>query len=107
MLKTTLTSAADYVSMGVITVPASIKKLLIQLTEKNVNAVKYKILASNDLATDGTLSEPVTLKAETTITKNAAADPATLEDAWRYVEVQFADNVAATHGSLKCVITGA
>lgn len=107
MLKVTQTSTDAYVSMGIVTAPASIKKLLIQLTELNVNAVKFKILASNDLATETTLANAVTLKAETTIAKNGAANPETIEDAWRYVEVQVVDAVGGSHGSLKCVITGA
>lgn len=107
LLNVTQTSANAYATVGsIVTVRSEIKTLVIQCTEKNVNAVKIKILASNSRTDEGALLEPVELLAETVIAKNAARYD-TISDPWRFIDVEVASNVAATHGSLKVAISGA
>lgn len=107
ILNVTQASVNTYATAGqVVTIPATTQKVLIQLTEKNVNAIKYKILASNAIDANGALTEAVELKAETVIAKNGA-DYQTISDPWRYIDVEFAANAGGSQGSLKLVISGA
>lgn len=105
----TQTTTSSYASVLKVTMPVGkksydlgavqVQKVLIHMIEKNVNAIKVKILASND---DTTYE---TIMAETTIAKNASLYE-TLSDPWMYIDVQAVDAVAETHGSLKVVISG-
>lgn len=95
----TQTTTSAYASVLKVELHSQIHKVTVHLVEKNVNAVKYKILASND---DVTFE---TLQAETVIAKNGS-DWQTLDEAWRFIDVQAVDSVAETHGSIKVTATG-
>lgn len=75
------------------------RNILVSIKENNVNAIKYKILGSLD---DVTYHE---LQAETVVTKNGSGYKS-FSDAWRFIDVQIASNVAETHGNATVVISG-
>lgn len=95
----TLTSTDDYVSILKLQLYSQTKKVLIHLKEGNVNAVKYKILASNDDITYETLL------AETVLAKNGS-DYQVVDDPWNFIDIQFKASVGASQGSLKVCVSG-
>jgi len=95
----TQTSTNNYASILKIEVPSQITKVLVHLKEQNVNAVKYKILASADDVTYETLKD------ETSLSKNGSVYE-TCDDPWRIFDVQIKSAVAGIHGSVKATISG-
>jgi len=93
-------STGAYVSAVLVPVPPQIKNLLVHIVEKNVNAVKFKILGTSR---DGGKQE--TLKAETTIAKNGSTYE-TLTEPWLFIDVQIIDSVAPDHGSVDIDVLG-
>jgi len=88
-----------YVSALKIQVPRHIGSLLLQLVEENVNAVKFKVLGSND---DDNYE---TLKAETVLAKNASTYE-TLTDPWLWVDIQVKASVDDAHGRVTVHVSG-
>lgn len=88
---------ADLIQVNLLNLDAS--KILIWLKEEDTNAIKYKILGSQD---DSRWEE---LKAETIIAKNGS-DKESLTDAWLYLKVQHKASVADTQGKTSCIISG-
>jgi hypothetical protein len=82
-----------------IEVPSQITKVLVHLKEQNVNAVKYKILASADDVTYEILKD------ETSLAKNGSVHE-TCDDPWRFFDVQIKSAVAGIHGTVKATIAG-
>ncbi len=80
-------------------ISANIHTITFSLKEQNVNAVKYKILGSND---DSTYE---TLQAETVIAKNGS-DWQTISEPWRYIDVKIQTSVSPNPGSVKIVAAG-
>jgi hypothetical protein len=97
--KSSQATTNSYVTALKLQIPTHIKQILVHIKELNVNAIKYKILASTDNVTYETL------KAATTIAKNGSTYE-TLTDPWPWVDVQVTDDAGGTHGSVKVIITG-
>lgn len=74
-------------------------RVLIHIRELNVNAVKYNVLACVDP------SQWETVKADQAILKaKTALEPIT--EAYNWVKIQVASNVADTHGKVNAFIEG-
>lgn len=80
-------------------VPPRGSKVIIHIKEKNVNAVKWKILGT----VDGSIYEEVA--AEQTLGK-AASDYEVIDDPWLGYDVQIKDSVGGSHGSVDIHVTG-
>lgn len=89
----------SYVDLISIELLPWVRMLLIWLKEENTNAVKYKVLASND----GSRWE--TLKAETIIANNGSTWE-WLTDSWRYLKVQHKASVDGSQGKTTCIVSG-
>lgn len=74
-------------------------KFLIWLKENNVNAIKFKILGSQD---DTNYEE---LKAETVLAKNASTFELVAWP-WLYVKVQHKADSGGSQGKTTCIISG-
>jgi len=90
---------ADIVSLQI---PPGVTKLSVFLKEKNVNAIKYKIIAGMN-GTD----YPYEITGETVIAKDAQVyetptSNTKLADPMLHVKVQIIDSVPPNHGSVDC-----
>ena len=104
----TATSTNDYVALVSLRgISPNNSYLVIQLYELNVNAVKVKIQASNMVDANDDLVDARDLLAETVVLKNGSLPLKTLTNPMRNIDVLIASNVAATHGSVRCAVSGA
>jgi hypothetical protein len=99
-----MASVDAYVSAGVVEIPPQVNRVLIHLKEENTNALKYKILASNEATYSA--SRVKTLKAGTVLAKDGSVYE-TCSDAWMWIDVQFCANVGSSQGALTVNISGA
>ncbi len=93
----TTSSYADLLKISA--APPRANRIVLWLKEENTNAIKYKVLASND---DNRYE---TVKAETTLAKNGSTYEV-VSDPWLFILVQVADSVAETHGKATCIASG-
>jgi hypothetical protein len=96
----------DYADVVSLTIQPDFTKLSVYIKEKNVNAVKYKILGSMDGSVYG-----YEITSETVIAKNGSVyeTPTTnakLADPMLYVKVQVKASVGTNQGSVDCYIAG-
>jgi hypothetical protein len=69
------------------------------IVENNVNAIKWKVLASNDSA----FAVSVVAQAEATVAKAASSSYSTTTAVWRYYKVQVCANVGSSQGNVTVV----
>jgi hypothetical protein len=90
---TALATTNAYVSALKMYVPPHIPTIVVQIKENNTNAIKYKILVSED---DVTYFE---YKPETVVIKNGS-DFEPVIGAWLWIDVQVVASVAGAQGSV-------